>query len=65
MACPICDKETITEVRPFCSKRCGDLDLGKWLGGVYAIPSTDPDDLDDLIDALEKADEDPDLPRLS
>ena len=65
MACPICDKETITEFRPFCSKRCGDLDLGKWLGGVYAIPSTDPDDLDDLIDALEKADEDPDLPRLS
>ena len=65
MACPICDKETITEFRPFCSKRCGDLDLGKWLDGVYAIPSTDPDDLDDLIDALEKADEDPDLPRLS
>ncbi|MFT7495080.1 MAG: endogenous inhibitor of DNA gyrase (YacG/DUF329 family) [Alteromonas macleodii] len=65
MACPICDRETIAEFRPFCSKRCGDLDLGKWLGGSYAIPSTDPDDFDELIDALEKADEDLDLPRLS
>ncbi|MDE0970418.1 MAG: DNA gyrase inhibitor YacG [Octadecabacter sp.] len=65
MACPICDKKTIAEFRPFCSRRCGNLDLGKWLDGGYAIPSTDPDDLDDLTDALEKAAEDPDLPRLS
>ncbi len=65
MACPICDRETIAEFRPFCSKRCSDLDLGKWLGGGYAIPSTDPDDFDDLVDALEKADEGLDLPRLS
>jgi endogenous inhibitor of DNA gyrase (YacG/DUF329 family) len=25
--------------RPFCSKRCADIDLNRWLGGVYAIPS--------------------------
>ncbi len=69
MACPICDRETVAGFRPFCSKRCADVDLAKWLGGGYAIPSTDPDDVDDLMDALEKAaehdDDDPDAPRLS
>ena len=65
MACPICDKETTAAFRPFWSKRCGDVDLAKWLGGGYAIPSTDPDDMDELIDALEKAAEDPELPRPS
>ncbi len=69
MACPICDKETSPEFRPFCSKRCADVDLAKWLGGGYAIPSNDPDDADELVDALEKAmeegDEDPETPRLS
>lgn len=65
MACPICEKETLPAFRPFCSKRCADVDLGKWLGGGYAIASTDPDDADDLIDALEKAEQDPELPRPS
>ena len=65
MACPICEKETNAVFRPFCSKRCGDVDLAKWLGGGYAIASTDPDDMDELIDALEKAAEDPELPRPS
>ncbi len=35
--CPMCDKNTAQEFRPFCSRRCADLDLGKWLGGGYAI----------------------------
>ena len=69
MSCPICEKDTDQAYRPFCSKRCADVDLSKWLGGGYAIPSSDPDDEDELIDALEKAvdaaDDDPDLPRLS
>lgn len=38
MACPICDKDTDPRYRPFCSKRCADVDLGKWLNGSYAIP---------------------------
>jgi endogenous inhibitor of DNA gyrase (YacG/DUF329 family) len=42
MACPICKKPTVAEYRPFCSKRCADIDLGRWLGGSYAIPSDDP-----------------------
>ena len=40
--CPICDKATapkaLNRFAPFCSRRCADLDLGKWLKGSYAIP---------------------------
>ncbi len=43
--CPICDKPRNDAWRPFCSKRCADIDLGRWLGGRYAIPGepADPD----------------------
>lgn len=44
MSCPICEKETDPKYRPFCSKRCADVDLGKWLTGGYAIPGKDTDD---------------------
>lgn len=38
--CPICKKKDAEEVyRPFCSKRCSDVDLGRWLKGGYAIPT--------------------------
>ena len=36
--CPICGKLPLPEFRPFCSKRCADVDLNRWLSGVYAIP---------------------------
>ncbi len=37
--CVICHLRPQTETyRPFCSKRCADIDLHRWLGGVYAIP---------------------------
>lgn len=36
--CPICGRESVASFRPFCSKRCADVDLGRWLGGRYAIP---------------------------
>ena len=39
MSCPICDKPAVSQYRPFCSRRCADVDLGKWLTGGYAIPS--------------------------
>ena len=38
MTCPICKKETDPKYRPFCSRRCADVDLGRWLTGSYAIP---------------------------
>lgn len=35
--CPICKKDTVEKYRPFCSKRCSDIDLGKWLTDSYII----------------------------
>ncbi|MEM7525265.1 MAG: DNA gyrase inhibitor YacG [Pseudomonadota bacterium] len=46
--CPICDADTERRWRPFCSKRCADVDLGKWMTGGYAIPSEDVPDEGDL-----------------
>lgn len=36
--CPQCSKKTDDNFRPFCSKRCQQLDLGKWLNESYTIP---------------------------
>ncbi len=38
MSCPICGKDTDPKYRPFCSRRCADIDLGRWLKGGYTIP---------------------------
>ncbi len=37
--CPICGKAQIKDYRTFCSKRCADIDLNRWLTGQYAIPA--------------------------
>jgi hypothetical protein len=37
--CPICGKPADDAVKPFCSKRCADIDLNRWLSGVYAVPA--------------------------
>ena len=37
--CPICRRETEERFRPFCSKRCADVDLARWLKGAYPIPA--------------------------
>ena len=44
MTCPICDRETDPKYRPFCSRRCSDVDLARWLNGSYAIPAEAIDD---------------------
>jgi len=51
--CPICGKPAVPESRPFCSRRCADVDLNRWLGGHYAIPTAEPPDVEDL-DAAER-----------
>lgn len=38
MACPICSKDSVPAYRPFCSKRCADVDLAKWLRGSMSSP---------------------------
>ena len=51
--CPICGKPVEAEYRPFCSRRCADVDLQRWFTGRYAVPgakvdetSNDADDQD-------------------
>lgn len=39
--CPICGKPGSTDYRPFCSRRCADVDLGRWLSESYAMPLPD------------------------
>ena len=45
MTCPICGKPTVEAYRPFCSKRCADVDLARWLRGDYAIPGAPAGDI--------------------
>jgi endogenous inhibitor of DNA gyrase (YacG/DUF329 family) len=47
--CPVCrralgEDAQETRFRPFCSKRCADVDLGRWLKGTYTIPAVENDD---------------------
>lgn len=42
--CANCGKPVVAEYRPFCSPRCKDLDLSRWLRGVYAIPAGNDDE---------------------
>jgi endogenous inhibitor of DNA gyrase (YacG/DUF329 family) len=46
-ACPICSKPTDVLFRPFCSKRCSDVDLNRWLSGVYVVPVTEDEEEDE------------------
>jgi uncharacterized protein len=40
--CPICGKSTVAGFKPFCSARCKTIDLGRWLGERYGVPSDEP-----------------------
>ena len=39
--CALCGKPQDAKYRPFCSKRCADIDLNRWLSGGYAIPAAE------------------------
>ena len=43
-ACPICGKPRQADTAPFCSKRCADIDLHRWLKGTYVIPGPEPEE---------------------
>ncbi len=54
MKCPICKKEVADmKYRPFCSKRCADIDLGNWFGEKYSFEATEIDekDAEELLEA--------------
>jgi endogenous inhibitor of DNA gyrase (YacG/DUF329 family) len=40
--CAVCGKPQDDKFKPFCSKRCADVDLSRWLKGSYAIPTEEP-----------------------
>lgn len=42
--CPICGKASSQQFHPFCSARCSDIDLNRWLSGAYVIPAKDDED---------------------
>ena len=61
--CPICKRaiaqsEEGGSYRPFCSRRCADIDLGRWLTGSYAIPGK-PDEPEDEQDNVTPREEPP------
>jgi endogenous inhibitor of DNA gyrase (YacG/DUF329 family) len=45
--CSICGKPAVMRYNPFCSRRCADVDLGRWLSGSYAVPSAPEETEDD------------------
>ena len=63
--CPICGRLVSVQtpqaarLRPFCSVRCADVDLGRWFGGAYAIPGPlpelDEDPPDSVADSMDAA----------
>ena len=52
--CPVCKRPSVTRYRPFCSARCADVDLGRWFTGAYSLPSSEPVDPEELVEALER-----------
>jgi endogenous inhibitor of DNA gyrase (YacG/DUF329 family) len=36
--CPICGAPPAARYRPFCSARCADVDLARWLNESYRVP---------------------------
>ncbi len=55
--CPICGKPSSQQFHPFCSARCADIDLNRWLSGAYVIPAEPVEDAAEDA-ALQDDDED-------
>ena len=49
--CPICRKPADPVLKPFCSKRCADVDLQRWFTGRYVVPAVDTDEDQAVRDA--------------
>lgn len=45
--CPACGQPRIDKFRPFCSSRCRDRDLARWLTGAYAVPVVEENGAED------------------
>ncbi len=51
MSCPMCSKKATDRYRPFCSKRCADVDLGRWLNGSYTIPTDEAPETGQIVES--------------
>ena len=52
MSCPICKKDTNPEFKPFCCKRCADVDLNRWFNGIYKVETEEyasPEDYESIM----------------
>ena len=58
--CAICGKPLDARFKPFCSKRCADVDLNRWLSGSYVIPGSEllPEDDEEMRPARPAKDDD-------
>jgi endogenous inhibitor of DNA gyrase (YacG/DUF329 family) len=57
--CAVCGKKPVDAAyRPFCSKRCADIDLGRWLSDRYAIPAVENESADEEDWPLNDPDQD-------
>lgn len=56
--CPICGKPAVEAYKPFCSKRCADVDLNRWLTGAYVIPASDDEPAGETDDSVPYSDDD-------
>ena len=63
-ACPICRRQTDVTYRPFCSKRCADVDLSRWLSGAYVIAGKSASD-DGEEDGFDLPPPDADFPAIT
>ena len=56
-SCPICGRPAEADVRPFCSARCADVDLGRWFTGAYriAVPPEETEEADAEPDSRDGA----------
>ena len=58
-SCPICSKPAAKPFTPFCSARCADVDLHRWLKGSYAIPARETDEDDSETASTTRGDDKP------
>lgn len=54
--CPICKAPTVHRFRPFCSQRCADIDLGRWVKGIYRVPTDEAPDSEAPVDRPDEDD---------
>lgn len=50
--CPVCGKAATLDYKPFCSKRCADIDLGRWLKGSYVVHTEETPEENESVPTL-------------